>query len=221
MIADNLAVPFETTVLGVTVTVRKIEPTGSGIVAVCIRGKHRQAISILDLPLPDPPPRGPDDDTGLAEWIASLPAEQKDTLLARVASGEGAQVQALLLHRFRAAGGSESAASARTVAELWQAAGDRRAAREKAGEQRRHEEEARKAAARAAAYARHLDELATRTEAAWREAAALIETKRPRDSNLQTRGGDAEGPVARSQRGYPCGYCRERHRHGGIRPFQK
>jgi hypothetical protein len=33
------------------------------------------------------------EDKGLAEWIVSLPAEQKDTLLARVASGEGAQVQ--------------------------------------------------------------------------------------------------------------------------------
>lgn len=58
------------------------------------------------------------------------------------------------------------------------------AAREKAEEQRRREEEARKAAARAAAYARHLDELATRTEAAWQEAVVLIETKRPRDYDL-------------------------------------
>ena len=64
MIGDNLAVPFETTVLGVMVTVRKISYTGSGIVAICARGRHRQAIPILDLPLPDPPPRG-------AEWIAA------------------------------------------------------------------------------------------------------------------------------------------------------
>jgi hypothetical protein len=64
MIEDNLALPFETTVLGVTVTVRKIDQTGSGIVAICVRGKHRQAIPILDLPLPDPPPPG-------AEWIAA------------------------------------------------------------------------------------------------------------------------------------------------------
>ena len=64
MIGDNLAVPFETTVLGVTVTVEKVDQTGSGIVAICVRGKHRQAISILDLPLPDPLPRG-------AEWIAA------------------------------------------------------------------------------------------------------------------------------------------------------
>ena len=64
MIGDNLAVPFETMVLGVTVTVRKVDQTASGIVAVCARGGHRQAIPILDLPLPDPPPQG-------AEWIAA------------------------------------------------------------------------------------------------------------------------------------------------------
>lgn len=123
-------------------------------------------------------------DRGLAEWIAALPAGEKDTLLARVASGEGAQVQALLLRRFRTASGAEPTASARTAAELWQAAGDRKAAREQAEEQRRREAEAREAAARAAAYARHLDGLATRTEAAWQEAGALIETKRPRDYDL-------------------------------------
>jgi hypothetical protein len=49
---------------------------------------------------------------GLAEWIVSLPAEERDTLLAWVASGEGAPLQALLLRRFRAAGGSGPTASA-------------------------------------------------------------------------------------------------------------
>jgi hypothetical protein len=44
MIEDNLAVPFETTVLGVTVTVEETGQTESGIVAICARGKHRQAI---------------------------------------------------------------------------------------------------------------------------------------------------------------------------------
>ena len=121
---------------------------------------------------------------GLAEWIASFPAEEKDALLARVAAGEGAQVQALLLRCFRAASGSPPTAPARTAAELWQAAGDRKEARAKAAEQRRREEEARRTAARAAAYAKHLDQLATRTEAAWDQAAELIATKRPRDYDL-------------------------------------
>jgi hypothetical protein len=73
------------------------------------------------------------------------------------------------------------AAPGRTAAELWEAAEDRRAAREKAAEQRRRKAEARKAAAEAAAYAKRLDQLATRTEEAWREAAELIETKKPRE----------------------------------------
>ncbi len=51
VIADNMAVPFETTVLGVAVTVRKIDQIDSGIVAICVRGKHWQAIPVLDLPL--------------------------------------------------------------------------------------------------------------------------------------------------------------------------
>jgi uncharacterized Zn finger protein len=69
----------------------------------------------------------------------------------------------------------------RTAAELWEAAEDRRAAREKAAEQRRRKAEAREAAAEAAAYAKRLDQLATRTEEAWREAAELIETRKPRE----------------------------------------
>jgi hypothetical protein len=64
MIGDNLEVPFDTTVLGMTVTVRKVTQTESGIVADCVRDGHHQAISVLDLPLPEPPPPG-------AEWIAA------------------------------------------------------------------------------------------------------------------------------------------------------
>jgi hypothetical protein len=128
-----------------------------------------------------PPIREP---SGFAEWVASRPAEEKDALLARVAAGEGAQVQALLLRRLRAASGSPPTAPARTAAELRQAAGDHKAARAEAAEQRRLEAEARRAPAQAAVYAKHLDQLATRAEAAWAKAAELIETKRPRDYDL-------------------------------------
>ena len=96
---------------------------------------------------------------GLAEWVASLPAEEKDELLARTAAGEGGQVQALLLRRFRAASGSPPTTPGRTAAELWEAAADRKDARVKAMEQRRREEEARKAAAQAADKAKRLDQL--------------------------------------------------------------
>ena len=64
MIEDNLEMPFETTVLGVMVTVKSVTQTESGIVADCVRDGQHQAISILDLPLPEPPPKG-------AEWIAA------------------------------------------------------------------------------------------------------------------------------------------------------
>ncbi|MFE9171168.1 calcium-binding protein [Streptomyces kebangsaanensis] len=59
MLSEHLAVPFKTVVLGVEVTVKKVDLLpGSQIVAVCTRGRHRQAIGILDLPLPDPAPEG-------------------------------------------------------------------------------------------------------------------------------------------------------------------
>jgi len=63
MIEENLALPFVTQVLGQDVTVAKVDITNRDqIVAICMRGKARQAIPILDLPLPAPRPEG-------AEWI--------------------------------------------------------------------------------------------------------------------------------------------------------
>ena len=60
---DHLDLPFETSVLGVTVAVEKVDVTEAGeIVAICRRGRERQAIPILELPLPEPRPSG-------AEWI--------------------------------------------------------------------------------------------------------------------------------------------------------
>lgn len=63
MIEDNLALPFVTCILGVEVTVDRIDLTAADeIVAICRRGRTRQAIPILKLPLPKPVPKG-------AEWI--------------------------------------------------------------------------------------------------------------------------------------------------------
>lgn len=63
MIEVHLAVPFATVVLGVDVEVAHFELTRQEeIVAVCVRGKHRQRIPVCDLPLPSPPPAG-------VEWI--------------------------------------------------------------------------------------------------------------------------------------------------------
>lgn len=65
MLEENLELPFETLVLDVPVRVERIDLNEADeIVAICRRGKNRQRVPILDLPLPDPPPRG-------AEWIAA------------------------------------------------------------------------------------------------------------------------------------------------------
>jgi Calcium binding len=63
MIEENLATPFETVVLGVPVTVERVDLDRSEqIVAVCKSGRARQRLAILDLPLPMALPDG-------AEWI--------------------------------------------------------------------------------------------------------------------------------------------------------
>ncbi len=59
MLEDNLGVPFQTIVLGVDVTVTGVDLTDDEqITAVCVRGRSKQRIPILDLPLPAHPPEG-------------------------------------------------------------------------------------------------------------------------------------------------------------------
>jgi hypothetical protein len=63
MIEEHLTLPFETMVLGVPVTVVRVDLTQRDeIVAVCRRAGVRQTVPILDLPLPSRRPAG-------AEWI--------------------------------------------------------------------------------------------------------------------------------------------------------
>ena len=63
MLENDLELPFKTVVLGAEVTVERLDLTDDDrIVVVCQRGQKRQRLSILDLPLPDPPPKG-------WEWI--------------------------------------------------------------------------------------------------------------------------------------------------------
>ena len=62
LLENDLELPFKTVVLGAEVTVERLDLTDDRIVVVCQRGQKRQRLSILDLPLPDPPPKG-------WEWI--------------------------------------------------------------------------------------------------------------------------------------------------------
>src|SRR6516165_9843703 len=65
MMENDLRLPFETEILGVTVIVEKIDITEDDqLVAVCRKDKTKQRISLSELPLPLPLPKG-------AEWIAA------------------------------------------------------------------------------------------------------------------------------------------------------
>jgi hypothetical protein len=65
VLEESLALPFTTQVLGIEVTVERLDFTADEqIVVVCRHGRTRQRIPILDLPLPTPPPAG-------AEWISA------------------------------------------------------------------------------------------------------------------------------------------------------
>jgi hypothetical protein len=63
MFEEHLGLPFETQVLGVTVSVKRIELRDDDrIAAICTRGGVKQLVDLADLPLPSPRPDG-------AEWI--------------------------------------------------------------------------------------------------------------------------------------------------------
>lgn len=63
MLEEALGLPFQTTVLGLAVSVVGVDLSARGqIVAICSRDGLRQAIPILDLPIPVPSPVG-------TEWI--------------------------------------------------------------------------------------------------------------------------------------------------------
>src|ERR1039457_3804658 len=65
MIAHDLGLPFDTEMLGLTVTVESIGITEDDqLVAVCRKGMDRQRILLTDLPLPKTLPKG-------GEWIVA------------------------------------------------------------------------------------------------------------------------------------------------------
>jgi hypothetical protein len=65
MMENDLRLPFETEILGMTVIVEGIDITEDDqLVAVCRRDKIKQRISLTELPLPARAPKG-------AEWIVA------------------------------------------------------------------------------------------------------------------------------------------------------
>jgi hypothetical protein len=123
----------------------------------------------------------------MGRWIETLPNADKDAYLLRLLAGEGdLLLRAELSRRFREATapkGKKQAHDARrrTVAQLL-AARDGLAEEKsrKAAEQEAREQTLR-ARQQAEARAKHLEKLASREPAAWREVETLIATRRPKD----------------------------------------
>jgi hypothetical protein len=121
----------------------------------------------------------------LEAWVGALPVPEKDAWLLRLAEDGSAGVRWDFLHSFRQARAKPNLDAAgpkrRTVAELQSA----REARAREREQREAAEAARererRAREKAAAREKHLNELAGREAAAWRQAETLIEAKKAKE----------------------------------------
>ena len=122
----------------------------------------------------------------LAAWIRSLPEKDKDDLLisAAAASQLGEQWKHSLLHRFRGQGVSESAqrrAPRRKAGDLLAAARVRAEERERQLSAERAVKAAQKKAREEAERAKYLDDLAKREGAVWKQVAAFVEERKPKD----------------------------------------
>ncbi|OUC97003.1 hypothetical protein [Streptosporangium minutum] len=116
-----------------------------------------------------------DDPRRLARGIAELTETEKDGLLLRVVQGQEAQVRMELLRRFRGGPGSDDIdLPRRSVAELLDAAAERRQGRERRDAARRAEEEARREQERALVREKRLAVLAQDEDGAWLRVDAMI-----------------------------------------------
>ena len=115
----------------------------------------------------------------LTGWVTRLPAEEKDVLLARLASGDP-HLGMELARRFHGErDGSVNEKGRRTAAELQDAARRHREQRARLAAERRSQQQARREHAQAAARERHLAALAPRQDQAWEQVYAAIGTRQP------------------------------------------
>jgi len=115
----------------------------------------------------------------LTGWLTRLPEDEKDVLLARLASGDP-YLSMELARRFRGGrDGSADEKGRRTVAELEDAARRHREQRAHLAAQRRAQKQAQREHAQAAARERHLVALAQRQDQAWEQVYAAIGTRQP------------------------------------------
>jgi hypothetical protein len=135
-------------------------------------------------------PLVPVSDDGIADWVTALPTSEKDKFLTMVAEGEGAQVEALLVRRFRRESrpaGAATASAGRTTSELLAGAEARRAARKEAEARAREQARARRAAEQAAAYERHLEKMAGSKDETWQQVEKLTMFSKPKEYDQATQ----------------------------------
>jgi len=140
-----------------------------------------QVAATASPPLADREPRPAE----IRQWLARLPAAKKDDLLVRlIAENDGVLVRELLqqMRRVGAAepGTSGAATERRTVAELLQQAEKAAEERRRIAAERAAQERARRERAAAIARAQHLDALAGREPAIWKQIEGLIAMKQPK-----------------------------------------
>lgn len=116
---------------------------------------------------------------GLRDWIAALPVEEKDRLLAQVADDKGPAVAAEIHRRFRSdsAVHPDKAPPRRSVADLLAAADAQGILRRERERLEAEKERAQQAAAAAAAQERRLVTLTRRGAAAWQDLERQIARK--------------------------------------------
>ncbi len=120
-------------------------------------------------------------------WVKTLPGAEKDAYLVRFLAEEGdVLLRAELSKRFREATaprgkGRARAAGRRTIAELLAARDALAEEKSRKASEQAARERARREREQAEARARHLDQLAGREPATWREVEQLIATNRPND----------------------------------------
>ena len=168
-------------------SVEPLVPPGLGRLSAALR-------AVAEFPRIDPdlvavaaersaPLNGDDTPAELPGWLAQLPAESKDTLLLRVARGDGVKVRAELLAGCRRAAAPVETGdgSGRSVADLLTESRRRREDRQRVARERaqRRAEERRRATE--LAHENHLSELARRQDQAWREVVELVDRRTSAD----------------------------------------
>lgn len=123
----------------------------------------------------------------LRKWIRSLTVAEKDELLLRIAQGDEPNPRRSLMRGFREAApshhatrGREGGTSGRTVAEISEAWRHRRRVKQRRLAEQAEKERERQARAEAQARKKHLEDVASRAPAVWKQVSVWIAKRTPK-----------------------------------------